>query len=166
MDNPGVRRIFLTAVVGLSIILQSQTGVAEDEPQVAASSKTPDTKLSTEIRKLAHDWMQAWTDLDVDKMAELHDPELAYFWRGKPDSAEEFLYAFENFVAPNAPEEPVIYDVANLNVQVVNDEVVIASFNFHERGESEDSGAAVSLVFVHRFDSWKIIHAHESKIRR
>ena len=65
------------------------------------------TAPDNEIRSLAIDWMQAWTDLDADKMAEMHDPRLLYYWRGKPDSAEEFLDAFENFVIPNAPEEPV-----------------------------------------------------------
>lgn len=159
-------RTFLTASSALLFVMLAGEGLADNEQQASVAADSSEIALGNEIRLLALNWMQAWTDLDANKMAELHDSELAYFWRGKPDSSEDFLDAFENFVVPNAPEEPVIYEVLNLNVQVLGSDVAIAAFNFHEKLQDEDSGAAVSLVFVRRDDGWKIIHAHESKIRR
>ena len=135
-----------------------ETTASEVEGEVAPA----DTVLA-----LAEEWLDAWNELDADRMLQFYDEDLLYYWRGRPMTYEQFKGALYEFIIPN---ESYSIEIVDPHVQVLGTDAAVVAFNWRDKADSgEDipplTGGA-SLIFELRGEQWKIAHIHESPVKR
>jgi uncharacterized protein (TIGR02246 family) len=134
------------------------TGSSETETEVA---------LADTVLTLAREWLDAWNELDADRMLQFYDEDLLYYWRGRPMTYEQFEAAVYEHIIPN---ESYSIEMTNPHVQVLGADAAVVAFNWRDkadpRNEAQAPRAAVSLIFERRGGEWKIAHIHESPVER
>ena len=157
--TPALRR------TGFALALLALAGCA-DVPATPASAGSSDGALDAAQvgHGIAQSWIDAWNSADLDALAQLHDRDLIYYWRGAPRGYDEFMEELRLFVFPDgeAPEEGD--EIRDVRVQEMTPNVLVVGFQLHPGG-TEAPGAAVTLVVAQRAAEWKVTHIHESPVR-
>ena len=144
------------------VLLCARAGLSAQAPV----SNSVEAAVADTVLSLAEAWVEAWNELNAERMLQLHSEDLQYYWRGRPMSYEVFQRALREDIIPN---ETYSIEMTDPHVQVLGPNAAVVAFQIRDKaspsGATSPATSALSLIFVRRDAEWKIVHIHESPVR-
>lgn len=154
-------------LVLIAALVLGGLGISGGSAQTAASETEAEAAIADTALDLSREWLDAWNELDADRMLQFYDEELLYYWKGRPMTYEQFKGALLEYIIPN---ESYSIEMTDPHVQLLGSDAAVVAFNWRDKaepgGEAPSAKAAVSLIFNRHNGEWKIVHIHESPVER
>ena len=114
----------------------------------------PNRDSNAELLREAQIWAENWNGkIDGEKMMAQYDPNMQYYWRGKPMDYKTFDRVVKNFIVPRSNYDIYLHDEI---ITILDIDAAVVSFNWTDRNATE-SPASTSLTLKKVDGNWKII---------